>query len=239
MRLDGCWGVDVVRVPAMADGDDRNTDDLVHFGLRAHILQKMFVCLETTLLDDLTVSAVCRKAGISRTTFYRLFSGKYDVYNWHLRVTMRSNFAQVGDVFSWDQALLRFFRSMDANRKLSQMFFASGSPGSPREMCLEYVQRALRRSVGMRFRESDSIPHRYEFEILAFSRAFTLALVDWLESDAPAYSAVDDMLTIIPRELYDMLNVDAQGLPFTNESVRKGDDAVTIELVAESVFTSF
>ena len=96
----------------------------VHFGLRAHILQKTFACLETVPLDDLTVSAVCREAGVSRTTFYRLFSGKHDVYNWFLRVTMRSNLAQSGKGVFLDRALLLFFRSLDANRKLSQEFFA-------------------------------------------------------------------------------------------------------------------
>ncbi len=222
-------------------GGARNADDVVHFGLRAHILQKTFACLETVPLDDLTVSAVCREAGVSRTTFYRLFSGKHDVYNWFLRVTMRSNLAQVGRVFSWDRALLLFFRSLDANRKLSQEFFASKAAKSATQACLEYVQRSLARSVALRLggAEGASIPHRYAFQVRAFSRAFVGALGDWLEGDAPPYSVVDDVLSIVPRELYEMLNVDAQGRPLSPESMRRTVDAVSIELTAESLFTDF
>lgn len=72
-----------------------------------------------------------------------MFNDKYDVFNWYLCISMRSSLAQIGVHFSWDAALVRFFRVMDANRGVSLAFFASEAPTSPRFRFVEYVEACL------------------------------------------------------------------------------------------------
>lgn len=218
-----------------------NSKDNLHFDSRGRILQKTLICLNESSVEDLTVSHLCRKAGISRTKFYRLFSDKCDVFIWFYRVTMRSTFAQVGDVFPWDQAIMRFFRQMDANRKLCRAFLAArGEEGIvSRQRAIDCTERALLRTVKLHLPQGTNMPYRYQFEIRAFSRAFVLALADWLKEDSPSYAMIDNILAIVPHDLYKMLNTDANGETFSNESIRETDDAAVIQLVAEEIFTDF
>lgn len=218
-----------------------SSKDNLCFDSRGRILQKTLMCLNEAPVEELTVSHICERAQISRTKFYRLFSDKCDVFVWFYRVTMRSSLAQVGDVFPWDQAIMRFFRQMDANRKLCRSFLAArGEEGvASRRRAINCTERALLRTVRLHLPPDTEVPYRYRFEVRAFSRAFVFALAEWLEEDSPSYAMIDNVLAIVPHDLYKMLNTDANGEAFSNESIRETDDSAVIQLVAEETFTDF
>lgn len=221
------------------DENPRHRDDSTHFGLRAHILQKTLVGLGEEGVDGLTIGRICAAAEVSRSTFYRLFTDKHDVFKWYLRVTMRSSIAQIGDVLPWDQGLLSLCRALDKNRRLAVAFLAESSSDESRDACRAYAERAIARTVRMRFPGEAGIPPRYQFEIRMFAVVLSVALVEWLQEDTPPYLLADRLLTVVPHDLIEMLNVDVEGEPFTNERIRATDDSAVIELVAEEVFTSF
>lgn len=213
-----------------------------NFELKARILQVVSRCLDTVPLEKLTIAMICERAGISRPTFYRQFSDRYDVFNWFLRTTMTSSFAQVGLVFDWRDAVTRFCRAMEANRELACKYLADRSAFSSYERFLDFVIAAQRKSAAMRY-DNDEIPLRIEFQIVAFSRSFVASFVDWLGEDEMhdigLHEFVDCTLSTIPSELYELLNRDAEGRPYSKTRLRTEDRAPLIEFVAEEFPTDF
>ncbi len=214
-----------------------------NFELRARILQVVSRCLDDVPLEKLTISMICERARISRPTFYRQFSDRYDVFNWLLRTTMTSSLAQVGVVFSWRDALERFCHAMEANRDLSAKYLAERGAFSSYQRFIEYLASALVKSAALRFGDEDAVPARLRFQATAFSRAFVAAFADWLGEEGGHGLAqgefVDCALSIVPRELFDLLDCDSDGLPFDESRLRATDRAPLIEFVAEEFPTAF
>lgn len=216
--------------------ETRREADGEHLGQRAKVLRTVGEMLKEEPLESISVSKICKRVDISRPTFYRMFTDKYDVYNWYLRVSLRSNIAQIGTVFPWNEALVRFFRVMDANRELSIPFFRASDERGPRRQLVAYIVNLLGKAVLARLPEASELPYRYEFQILAFARAFSAALADWLSETDPPYSMVDSVLSIVPHELHEMLDRDAEGNELKVTNARLTDTAVVIEFVSENIF---
>lgn len=54
--------------------------------------------------DSIPVGDICDAAGISTSTFYRLFKGKHDVPAWYLRFSTSFSIEQIGACFTCEQA---------------------------------------------------------------------------------------------------------------------------------------
>ena len=52
--------------------------------------------LKTQELDKITVTDIVKKAGMTRQTFYRHFSDKYDLVNWYFERLADKSFYQIG-----------------------------------------------------------------------------------------------------------------------------------------------
>lgn len=208
----------------------REAMDRKQIELHASILRAASKCLKDRSLDTLSVSDICALAGISRPTFYRFFSDKYDVFGWFVRTSMRSSLSHVGTVFSWEDALIRFFRVMDANRRTAYQFLSNEVPYRRFE---SYIERSLLRNIKLHLGDCDEVPYRYSFQARAFSRSFTGAVLDWLQQDDPPYSMVDLTISIIPTTIYDLLKNTADGKEANIHDVRDTDEAMLIEFVSE------
>ena len=213
--------------------------DEKHLGLRAHVLSSIMQLLREKKLEEISVGDICEKAGTSRATFYRLFSSKNDIFNWYMRVTLRASIEQVGVVFPWDQALLRFFRDMDANRELARCFFASEEKGNPTHILQRYIEGILRANVLQRFPDQEDISWRYGFQIEAFSVAFSHAVPRWLSTSNPPYVMVDLVCSIVPSELFSLLNTKIDGEPFNHSTLREGDYTPLVSFVSEFSWRNF
>lgn len=206
-----------------------------NFELQARILQVTSRCLEEIPLEKLTISMICARAGISRPTFYRHFNDRYDVFNWFLRTTMKSSISQVGIVFSWKDALVRFCRAMEANRGLVNVYLSNRGPFSSYEKFIGYLQDSLLKSVALRFPDGEA-SSILRFQVTAFSRAFVAAFADWLAEEGGCGTPQDEFvacaISIIPGDLFGLLDSDVQGKKISEASLR-GDFTPLIEFVAE------
>lgn len=218
-------------------------DDNIHIGLRANILQILFRLLDEAPYASINVSSICKVANISRSTFYRLFSSKYDVFNWFMRATLRSSFSQIGRFFSWSDGLIRFVRVLDVNRNLTrQALSVESGEDCPRKAMKDYMAVSLEHTVANRLNLADGagqLPDLWEFQIRAFVRSTTAAIIDWVDTDQPPYSLVDNLLLIIPPKLFELLNVDSAGEAFSLESLRSEDHSFLVQLVVEEKRTEF
>ena len=51
--------------------------------------------------DELSVNDICRQAGISRSTFYRLFDDKYEVIKWQIGLVLLAGVGKIGREYTW------------------------------------------------------------------------------------------------------------------------------------------
>ena len=60
-------------------------------------------------IEELTVAAICRKATISKPTFYRHFDSKYDIGRWMSDFMNRMTLDEIGRSLTWDEGLESYF----------------------------------------------------------------------------------------------------------------------------------
>jgi AcrR family transcriptional regulator len=60
-------------------------------------------------LVDMTVESICKKAGISKQTFYSRFSSKFDIANWLCRRYETMFLYEIGRTLSWEDGLSSLF----------------------------------------------------------------------------------------------------------------------------------
>lgn len=61
-------------------------------------------------LDELSVKDICANADISRDTFYRYFTSKYDIAVWHGKLIQSLYLDQVGRTIDWETGYFHNFR---------------------------------------------------------------------------------------------------------------------------------
>lgn len=67
---------------------------------RLRVVSVMDELCAGTPFTKLTVTAICDAAGISRTSFYRLFEDKYEATNWFVHTVSRVGHVQTGRTLS-------------------------------------------------------------------------------------------------------------------------------------------
>lgn len=67
----------------------------------------------TEPIELMTVSQICAAAGISRQTFYDIFSSKYDIAYWFLLLAEKRYLFEIGRTLSLEEGLLGFFSFLE------------------------------------------------------------------------------------------------------------------------------
>lgn len=75
---------------------------------------------------DLSVADICRKAGISRQTFYHYFNSKYDVLSWWMFFCNTFYTDRIGIDYGWEEAYLREHRLFMKGAKWFSAGFSEG-----------------------------------------------------------------------------------------------------------------
>lgn len=96
--------------------------------------------------DAIAVSDICDAAGISPSTFYRLFNGKHDVPAWYLRFATNSSIDHMGAYFSCEQAFCVMLGLMERCR-----FLYSNVKDTPE---MDMIDRAENERISQRILEN-------------------------------------------------------------------------------------
>lgn len=90
-------------------------------------------------IEELTIDTICKKAMVSKTTFYRHFASKYDVARWISDFMCRVSLDEIGRTLTWDEGLRAYFAF-----GLSELEFL----GNVRMHAAEYEKTCNYRSEG-------------------------------------------------------------------------------------------
>lgn len=67
-------------------------------------------------LDRMTVSAICKKCGISRKKFYSLFDSKYGIMYWYLDFCFSVSLYKIGRALSWQEGVATCLELVEQER---------------------------------------------------------------------------------------------------------------------------
>ena len=159
-------------------------------------------------LDQITISDICRNAGVSRQTFYRHFQSKYDIPAWHIIFCRQFYLNEIGRTVDWRTGYYHHLRllshEMDFYHKSIQYtintpFGRTVLPENRRMVLLDTLQNYRRVPIDDNLR----------FIVETFARLECEVLNDWFRSDAPVdlQRWTDDMVSLVPPRLYKALEL--------------------------------
>lgn len=190
-----------------SDGDDKE-----ECGRNFRAIDKLNVCivmdwlLNDTTIDQITVDTICKNANISRASFYRMFSDKYDAANWFMFRTLDIGNRLTGINYSWYGGNLA---SISCGERFPNLF--RGSWGGH-----EYYGM---RAQGIRYRYNDIIDvltnHKgleltpqLEFQAHNYAYLESHMVRRWYNDDdrMPLRQLCEYMADCVPRPLFDLMN---------------------------------
>jgi AcrR family transcriptional regulator len=154
---------------------------------------------------QISIKAICERTGVSRATFYKHFTDKYDVITWYSKIADGFGLDQVGITLSWfdsylisTQILLRYRDLIAAFRKSDDRDFLRSRYVRHRTQILVST---LTRRTGVEASE------RIRFQIEALTLCEVNVVYQWFSRvlDISVKDLASCLESIVPRELYELL----------------------------------
>lgn len=157
-------------------------------------------------IDDITVNAICKEAGISRATFYYHFKDKADICQWHYGYVAERFLFQTGRTMNWQQANYLNTLEFARHETLYRWCFDQSGYASLFEHAKRRRIETLRETV-TDYKHARLDPE-LEFQIVALADAEVGGVAHWfingMPYDVKTLSIFLD--SVVPRRLYDLLN---------------------------------
>lgn len=180
-----------------------------HYEMKMKILASVLDLFNECKFEDLTVKAVCDRAGITRPTFYRYFSDKYEVLQWHFDLTASKGIFEIGRSLNWQQGYLH---TMQEQYNLKDLYhhaaYSKGYHSVPR-----YVERM--RIENLKETLTDYVECELEqellFQIAAIALLESTLITRWMrdEMKEEPLEMAELMISSVPPRLYALLNTGA------------------------------
>lgn len=156
-------------------------------------------------LKSMTVSEICEKAAISRDTFYRYFTSKYDIVMWHGRLVQAIYLDQVGRSIDWKTGYYHDFRLLTEEQDVyGKTLVGLGCPTDEFPEMVLHREETFLRTLAMRGVEVDD---DLRYAIKAFVLLETILVSRWLLDgcNPDPETQAQRMVNLIPHRLYNAL----------------------------------
>lgn len=172
--------------------------------------------LEQMSFEDLTVKDICREMGISRPTFYRYFSDKFEIAQWRWDRAGEEYLRECGRSLGWYESnylMLKTFADHAAffSKALcvgeTQDVNAGINHGYRRRV--EFLEETVRNLNPMVLTED------VKFQIAFFTDAESRSIVQWAKNGMhlSAEQLARRLESCVPRELHDLIERARQEYP--------------------------
>ena len=116
------------------------------------LAKAMKECLQTSLVDNITVKQLTEKCGVTRQTFYRNFLDKFDLINWYFDKLLAKSFEHMGQGKTVYDALVKKFTYIQEEQKFFAAAFKYDSQNSLRqhdfELILDFYESLISEKTG-------------------------------------------------------------------------------------------
>lgn len=172
---------------------------------KMRILNALSRLAQDSRFEDITVKDICRGAGISRQTFYRHFSSKFDAVNW-LWITLEQDcIRRLGRDLTWHESLLIMFGHA---RDYFDFFKATLSEGMESSFDFGVKARAtcLADTITGQLGLTLTPDLKLQIEFFAVGEAYTVKSLMASSDSLDAEALTRQMEKCIPGELKDLLD---------------------------------
>ncbi len=178
------------------------TADKTKYLFAASIKQLM----QTTPLDEITVTDIVTHSGMSRQTFYRYFQDKYDLVNWYFERLAQKSFKQMGVSLTLKEGLLKKFTFIEKEK----YFFAQAFQSRDRNSLLHYdYESILQFYTDIILKKTGSpLPNDIRFLLEMYCRGSIDMTVKWATSKTriPPEQMAGLLVEALPSRLRDLLS---------------------------------
>lgn len=174
---------------------------------KREILEALAVLSDRIPFEKMTVKQICEEARISRQTFYQYFKDKYDVTFWLHTMVIEDNFEKLGKTIGWREAYLNTFRHMEKFAPVLRRISQSDDYNALPQFTIRNSRDDFTSCYIERYGEQPN--ELISFQIKWVGHLGTVVTMDWMSGgcNPPAEEFVDQFLTLIPRELFEALDV--------------------------------
>lgn len=160
-------------------------------------------------LDEITVNELCKKAGISRRSFYRRFCSKYDLYWWWPVHIHQYYLAEVGRTLDWETGYYHHIRLLLMEKDFFKVAaWPALNATSERGVIFHCRRQALIETL-KNYRHIE-VDDDLMFCIESWVKTETEVFSEWhrLGATPPPREAAQKLVSLIPRRLYEALAVE-------------------------------
>ena len=160
-------------------------------------------------LDRMTISEICKNAGISRQTFYRHFESKYDIPWWHSIFCRQFYLNEIGRTIDWHTGYYHHLRLVSQEREFyrKSIQYSINTPFGQTVMPENRIAVLIDTLENYRHVPVDD---NMRFLVETFSKLETEVMNDWFRSDQPTDLVrwTEDLVSLVPARLYHALELD-------------------------------
>lgn len=175
------------------------------------IIEKFNVCvvmdwlLNDTTIDKLTIDAICKNANISRASFYRLFSDKYDAANWFMFKTLDVGNRLTGINYSWYGGNLV---TISGGSKLINLFRGSWGGHDYYGMRVQGINYRFRDIIDALTMRGIELTDELEYQAHNYAYLESHMARRWMNEDdrMPLPQLCEYMANCVPHKLFEALN---------------------------------
>lgn len=178
-----------------------------HFAERAAVLAALTKLVEGRNYDGVSITEICAAAHISKSTFYRLFTSKYEVIGWLLNTYSHSGLDQIGRTLTWKQGLSYSVYNLGKHRKfLAAANLTRYADESPRAITYQHRRDTLFETVEVY--KGAQLTMRLRCQIESWAKASTDLSAHWYlgELGIGIEEYISCLLSMVPAELFILLN---------------------------------
>lgn len=115
---------------------------------RLRLARAMEECMRAAAVENITVTEIAARCGVTRQTFYRNFLDKYDLINWYFGKLLARSFEHMGSGRTIREGLERKFEYIKAERVFFTAAFRADGTNSLKEHDVEAILDFYSRLIG-------------------------------------------------------------------------------------------
>lgn len=169
------------------------------------VAQALEQLMEEQLLDKIPVSAICKRAGISRATFYRYFTDKFSIVQWYVSYIHHTGANEIGRTMSWFEGY--YSSELTVSRHIS--FFRNAAKSNDYNSLDRYAPRLRIAALERTITEFHGIEltEKLRFMVNATVQSEVHLFPDWHYGnyDCTLEEACAWMVECVPTELRELL----------------------------------
>jgi AcrR family transcriptional regulator len=178
-----------------------------NYELKEHVLDALDTLCRVSAFDDIAINDLCNSAHISRSTFYRLFENKYNVFSWYLETIIGEWGNGIGTLLTWEEAMHIPARGVLGHKDAAHGVLSSSYCHRAIDDMAASIQRALTACCKAKGVAKDD---ELAFQIEGCGWFHAHAIASW---DASGYALKSDVFAsylehAIPSKLYNALALD-------------------------------